>query len=293
MKRNLMLVVNPFSGRGLSKIAIGTIIAKLCENGNIVTSYFAGDLTPDQIVYEYAKYHELVVCVGGDGTLSCVISGLLRSGVSIPVGYIPSGTANDIAATLTLSRDPSAAAQRIINGNPRPLDIGLLHERYFTYIAAFGAFTKASYTTPQNTKRALGHFAYLLEGIADVSAIKPRHIIVEYDGAVIEGDFIFGGVANSLSIAGVVKLDPELVDLADGMFEILLVRKPLILPDFLNIIAGVAGKAYDGDTVKILHASKVKFKFEEKVAWTVDGEDGGSYDEVEIINCHKAVNIIV
>ena len=293
MKRNVMLVVNPFSGRGLSKVALGTILSKLCVHGYIVTTYFAGELTPDQIVCEYAKHHEMVVCVGGDGTLSCVLSGLMRSGVLIPVGYIPSGTANDIATTLTLSRDPATAAQKIIDGNPRPLDIGMLSDRYFTYIAAFGAFTKASYSTPQNTKRAFGHFAYLLEGIADISAITARHIIVEYDGAVIEGDFIFGGVANSLSIAGVVKLDPGLVDLADGMFEILLVRKPLILPDFLNIIASVARKTYDGDTVQMLHASKVKFKFEEKVAWTVDGEDGGMHDEVEIINCHNAVNIIV
>ena len=293
MQRNLMLVVNPFSGRGLSKIAIGTIVAQLCENGAIVTSYFAGKFTPEQLVYEHAKYHELVVCVGGDGTLSSVISGLLRSGITIPIGYIPSGTANDIASTLTLSRDPATAAQTIINGNLRPLDVGLLSERYFTYVAAFGAFTKASYSTPQYTKRTLGHLAYLLEGLSDVSAIKSWHVTVEYDGSVIEGDFIFGGVVNTLSIAGIVKLDPGLVDLADGMFEVLLVRKPIILPDFLNIIASVARKTYDGDTVQILHASKVKFTFQEKVAWTTDGEDGGLHDEVVITNCHKAVNIMV
>ena len=290
---NLMLVVNPFSGRGLSKMAIGTIVSQFCESGYIVTVYFAGELTPDQIVYEYAKHHEQIVCVGGDGTLSSVFSGLLQAGVPIPVGYIPSGTANDIATTFALSRDPAIASQKIICGKQRPLDIGLFCERYFTYIAAFGAFTKVSYATPQNTKRALGHLAYMLGGLADMAAIVSRHIIVEYDGTVIEGDFIFGGVVNSISIAGFVKLNPELVDLADGLFEVLLVRKPLTLPDFLNILAGVSRKTYDGDTIQILHASKVRFTFDEDVAWTVDGEDGGTHTEVEITNCHKAVNIIV
>jgi len=293
MPGNVMLVVNPFSGRGFSKFAIGTVISQFCSNGHIVTVYFAGEKTPEQIIYEYAKYHELVVCVGGDGTFSGVASGLLRSGVQIPVGYIPSGTANDIATTLALSRDPAVAVQKIINGKPQPLDIGQFKDKYFTYIAAFGAFTSVAYSTPQNAKRTFGPLAYMFGGLADVAAIKPQHTVIEYDGAVIEGDFIFGGVTNTTSVAGFVRIAPDLVDLADGMFEILLVKQPVILADFLDILASVAGKTYDGDNVQVLHASKIKFTFNEEVAWTIDGEDGGLHGEVEIINCHKAMNIIV
>jgi len=102
MPGNLMLVVNPFSGRGISKYTMGTVISQFCGGGCVVTVYYAGEKTPEQIVYEYAKYHELVVCVGGDGTFSGIVAGLLRSGVSIPIGYIPAGTANDIATTLSL-----------------------------------------------------------------------------------------------------------------------------------------------------------------------------------------------
>ena len=291
--RNMMLVVNPFSGRGLSRPAIGTIVSQLCGSGYIITAYFAGEFTPEQLVFEYAKYHELVVCVGGDGTLINVISGLLRSGVSIPVGYIPTGTANDVAITLALPRGPAAAAKTIINGKPRQIDIGVFSERYFTYIAAFGAFTDVAYTTPQNAKRALGHFAYILGGLADMGAIKARHTIVEYDGNIVEGDFIFGGVVNSTSIAGFVKLNPESVDLADGMFEVILVRQPLTLASFMDILAGFTMMTYDGDNVRLLHASNVKFTFREDVAWTIDGENGGLHREASITNCRKAVSIIV
>jgi len=288
-----MLIFNPFSGRGISKPAIGTIVSQLCESGYIVTAYFAGEYTPEEIVRKYAGNHELIVCVGGDGTLSSVVSGILGSGMSIPVGYIPMGTANDVASTLALSRTPAAAVKTIINGKPRPIDIGMFYDRYFTYVAAFGAFTGVAYSTPQNAKRALGHFAYILGGLADFAAIKARRTIVEYDGNVIEGDFIFGGVANSTSIAGLVKLDPGHVDLADGLFEVILVRQPVDLAASLDIMAGIATMAYDGDNVQMLHASHVKFTFTEEVAWTIDGENGGMHSEVEIVNSPKAINIIV
>ncbi|MCL2819821.1 MAG: YegS/Rv2252/BmrU family lipid kinase [Oscillospiraceae bacterium] len=292
MTRRMMLIINPHSGRGLSKTALGTIVSKLCDADYSVTVYFSHDETPEELVYTHAEKHDLVVCVGGDGTLSGVISGLLRAGTAIPLGYIPAGTANDVAHTLALSRDPSIAAKKILEGKPVAIDIGRFYERYFTYIAAFGAFTGVSYSTPQSAKRALGPLAYIFGGIADVATIKPRRTIVEYDGKTIEGDFIFGGVTNSTSIAGFIKLNPERVDLSDGEFEIILVKQPVVLADFLDIMSSVTVHTYDGDNVNMLHASNVRFIFEEEVPWTVDGEDGGKHKKVEIINCHKAVKIV-
>jgi len=289
----MMLIINPHSGRGLSKTALGTIVSKLCDADHTVTVYFSHDKTPEELAYEYGEKHDIAVCVGGDGTLSGVISGLLSAKAAIPVGYIPAGTANDVASTLALSRDPSIAALKIINGVPKPLDIGKFHERYFTYIAAFGVFTGVSYSTPQSAKRALGHFAYVLGGLADMAAIKPRRTIVEYDGKKIEGDFIFGGVTNSTSVAGFIKLDSKRVNLADGEFEIILVKQPIVPADFLEIMSSLTVQTYDGDSFQMLHASNVRFTFEEEVAWTVDGEDGGKHKVVEITNCHKAIEIVV
>ena len=290
---NIMLIINPFSGRGLSKSALGTIVSKLCESGRVVTIYFAGELTTGQLAYNYAMDYELTVCVGGDGTLSSVVSGLLRSGAPIPVGYIPTGTANDVATSLALSKDPNIAAQTIIEGSPRPLDIGRFGDEYFTYIAAFGAFTGVAYLTPASAKRALGQFAYVLGGLADVAAIKPTHTVVEYDGGVIEGDFVFGGVANSTCVAGLMKFDDKDVDLADGLFEVILVKQPVGLADFLDILTSIATQSYNGDNIQLVHSSKVAFTFTEPVAWTVDGENGGLHESVEITNCRKAISIIV
>jgi len=308
MNRRMMLIINPHSGRGLTKIALGTIISKLCAANNHVTVHFTNEKNPEELAYEHADKHDLIVCVGGDGTLSGVIAGVMRANASIPVGFIPTGTANDIATTFAQSKYPSIAAQKIIKGTPRAIDIGEFRagglaagqtstdkqpDRYFTYIAAFGAFTGVSYSTPQNAKRALGHFAYVLSGIADMAAIKPRRTIVEHDGNTTEGEFIFGGVTNSTSVGGFIKLNPKLVNLADGEFEILLVKQPVVLADFMDIMSSLTVQTYDGDNFQMLHASKVRFIFEEEVAWTVDGEDGGRHKNVEIKNCHKAVEIVI
>ena len=293
MLRSVMLIVNPYSGRGLSKSALGTIVEQLCKNGHATTVYVAdGDNTPERLVCEYAKHHDLVVCAGGDGTLNAVVSGVLHSGLSIPVGYIPAGTANDVAATLALSRDPSAAVQKILEGRPRPIDIGLFDDRYFTYVAAFGAFTGVAYSTAQSAKRALGHFAYILGGLAEVHAIKAIHTVVEYDGGVIEGDYIFCGVLNSTSVAGLVKIGRKHVDLTDGMFEVILVKRPVGLSDFLDILASIATKKYDGDNVMLFHTSKVMFSLDSDAAWTLDGEDGGRHSTAEIAVCREAIKII-
>jgi len=288
-----MLIVNPFSGRGVSMPALGAIVSQLCAGDNSVTVYTAGKYTPEELVYDNAKYHDQVVCAGGDGTLSAVVSGLMRAGVSIPVGYIPTGTANDVATTLALSRDPGIAARAIINGKPRPLDVGKFDGRYFTYIAAFGAFTGVAYKTPQSAKRALGHLAYILGSFADVSAIAARRTVIEYDGGSIVGDFIFGAVANSTSVAGFVKIDPERVDLSDGMFEVILVKQPIGLRDFLTIIPNILMQNYDGENVLMFRASKARFMFEDQVAWTIDGENGGLHKDAEISNIHEAISIIV
>jgi diacylglycerol kinase family enzyme len=235
----------------------------------------------------------------------------------VPVGYIPSGTANDVAYTLSLASEPTAAAQKIVDGKPRFLDVGKFRGdgvsprfgrvgrivrvvkerrsgfRYFTYIAAFGAFTGVSYMTPQSAKRSLGHFAYILGGLADMTAIKPYRTVVEYDGKTIEGDYIFGSVMNSASVAGFVRIDRELVDLADGLHEVVLIKQPVSVADFFDILATITAQEYSGDNVQMIRASKVRFLFDEPVSWTVDGEDGGSHKSVEIDNCHEAVRIIV
>ena len=294
MKKNILLLVNPNSGRGLSSGKLGDIVYRLALAGYNVTTRFTEKGRVPELAKKNGGKYPLLACVGGDGTLSEAVAGLMELDVKKrPVlGYIPNGTANDMATTLALSSDVAEAVDTILFGETIPLDIGRFNGGYFTYIAAFGAFTSVSYNTSQQAKKALGHFAYVLGGIGELSAIKPRRTIVEYDGGVIDDSFIFGAVTNSTSVAGVVRLNESVVDLSDGKFEVMLIKNPMSIQELFEIMSSLSSRSYDSDNIKLLHTSTVRFTFEEPVPWTRDGENGGEHMSLDISNCPRAITII-
>ena len=232
--------------------------------------------------------------MGGDGTLSETTAGLAQISGAPDLGYIPMGTANDVAASLGLSENAAEAAQTIVTGRPMAMDLGLFNSgSFFTYIAAFGAFTDVSYVTPQQSKQALGHFAYVLEGMKSLPKLPTTHALVEYDKGEIEGDFIFGGVTNSTSLAGLIRLDSSLVELGDGLFEVILVRTPKSIIDLQTAFSEFVNKQYFGSQITILHSRSIRFHFPEPVAWTRDGENGGEHKDVHLENLQHAVHIRV
>lgn len=294
--KSLMFLVNPAAGRSTSAASLGTVIEAFCMAGYHPTVFYTNRQTT-LLTREHAGDYGMLVCLGGDGTLSQTISGLMDIPEEDrpPLGYIPMGTANDVANTLNLPlRKPMAAAQDILNGRPFAYDVGVMNwQDYFTYVAAFGAFTEVSYATDQEMKNALGKAAYILSGLSMVPKLKSYHTRVEYEGGVIEDDFIFGAVSNSTSVAGMIKLDKRVVALSDGKFEMVLVRAPKSVAELTSIVNGVLNQNYDGGAMQIIQSSHAKFFFEESVPWTRDGEDGGSHTYCEIHNLPHAVKLIV
>ena len=294
MQKRLMLIINPAAGRGGYKTGLADILDAFYNGGYLPTVYFtSGPGAATRLVKSEAPDFDNLVCMGGDGTLSEVISGCMTLRDPPLLGYIPMGTANDVASTLNLSRNPLEAAKRIISGTPLPLDVGSFGEtEYFTYIAAFGAFTEVSYKTPQETKHALGQLAYLLEGMSALGRIAHYQTRVEHDNGVIEGDYIFGGVTNSTTVAGLVKLTDHAVDLSDGLFEVVLVKNPKNLKSTNSIISDILTRNYSSKHVSMFKSSNIRFLFDSPVSWTRDGENGGVHTEVLIRNNPSAVKIL-
>ena len=291
----MMLLVNPNAGKGGYKSSLAEILEVFCKNDWEPTVYFTRSAghAPELVMQEAGRY-DMVTCLGGDGTLSEVTAGMMRLTRKLPIGYIPLGTANDVARTLGLSNKPVQAAKNIVAGKPFRFDVGQFGpENFFTYIAAFGAFTEVSYGTPQETKQTLGHLAYMLEGLKSLTKLSSTHAIVEYDDGVLEDDFLFGAVTNSTSIAGLLKLDRDAVNLSDGMFEVLLIKTPQDLTDLNNIISSITLGNFQSRNVRMVKSREVRMMFTEPVAWTRDGEDGGKHRDVMIINRHPGVEIIV
>ena len=298
MKR-MMLLVNPNDGRGGCRPGLGSVLETFCLGGWQPTGFFTR--SPGEapgLVERNAGDYDMVVCLGGDGTLSEVTAGLLRlrdaSGVQKPIGYIPLGTTNDVARTLGLSSRPEKAAKNILDGTPFPYDVGQFGDgEFFTYIAAFGAFTEVSYETPQEVKHALGHLAYMLEALRKLGHITDCHARVEYDGGFTEGNFIFGAVTNSTSVAGLLRLNDQPESLSDGLFKVLLVKKPNDILELSDIVSSILSADFSGPGVSLLESREVRFRFDEPVAWTRDGEDGGHHRDILIRNRHPGVEIIV
>lgn len=297
MKKNLMLIVNPAAGRGGYKQGFAEALKALDDGGMRTTLYFTtarGDAT--ELAAAHSESYDSVVCIGGDGTLSEVMAGLMRlpREKRVPLGYIPMGTANDVATTLSLPKnDTLHAAQRILAGTPHPYDVGGFgEEEYFAYIAAFGAFTEVSYATPQDMKKRLGHLAYVLQGAAALGRVETYNTRVEYDGGVFEGPLVYGSMSNSTSVAGIVKLREEMVGLGDGMSELVLVKDPGNLEQLGALAANVLSQRFDSDKLLILHTRRARFSFEKPVAWTRDGEAGGEYKEIELKNYAAPIEFI-
>lgn len=264
------------------------------NGGYDVDIYFTksrGDAT-DKVVRAAMNY-DIVVCAGGDGTYNEVISGVLKANLNIPVGYIPAGTTNDFASTLGISPILKNSAQKVVLGEPVKLDVGRFGEKYFSYIASFGAFTGSSYKTNQKVKNILGHLAYVLEGIKDLSALKSYKIRIETQAGVIEDDFIFGAVCNSRSIAGIIKLEEDIVNLSDGQFEVILVRMPAQIIELPKMLTALQNGSNENDNVVFIHADKIKIKTPGRLDWSLDGEHAVTTGAVVIENLNHAVSLVL
>ncbi len=291
--RKMLFIVNPCAGTRKANRYLADIIGTFNQAGYEVVTHITqkqGDAAA--VARERAVQADMVVCAGGDGTFNEIITGVLDSGADVPVGYIPCGSTNDFAASLKLSTNLLTAAKEIVEGSPVSYDVGRFAGRYFSYVASFGAFTKASYTTPQSVKNALGHTAYLLEGIQELSQIRTEHIRIELEERVIEDDFLFGAISNSTSVGGILKLDPKQVDMADGRFELLLVRAPKDLLEVHECIQALQKQRYNCAMMTFVNAAKLKVYAAPRMPWTLDGEREEGHAEILVENLHHAIRIM-
>lgn len=294
MKTPLMMIINPAAGKGGFKRSLPDALRLLSDTGYAVSLFFTecrGHAT--ELATQYAGAFPYLLVLGGDGTLAEAIAGLMPLAERPKVGYIPIGTANDVARTIGLPKnDILAGAQHFIGGTPHEFDEGRRDGGYFNYVAAFGAFTEVSYATPQSQKKLLGHLAYVLQGMAALPKLESYNTRVEYDDGVFEGRLVYGSMSNSTSVAGIVRLREEMVCLGDGESELVLVKDPGSVVGFGEIVDSVLSQRFDSDKLLILHTKKAKFTFEKPVAWTRDGEAGGEYSEIELRNYKAPVEMI-
>ncbi|MCL1789328.1 MAG: diacylglycerol kinase family lipid kinase [Oscillospiraceae bacterium] len=299
MTKKLLLIINPNAGKMKANSTLLELVSAFSSKKYEVTVYPTEKKSDaEKKVVKCGKDYDLIVCYGGDGTLSEIVNGIARIDEPPIFSFVPSGTANDFAATVAMPSDISLAVKKIVGGKNHPLDIGkFCHKnqscKYFVYVAAFGLFTSVSYTVPQDIKKAFGHLSYVAEGIKQVIDVPSYKMTVEWGDKVIKDEFVVGLVTNTTSVAGMFKLDKSKVKLDDGEFEILLVRNPGNPILLSKIIVDLSAQKFDPNYVIFERVSKVKFRCDESVAWCLDGENGGIHKNITIENLHRKGTIRV
>lgn len=293
---NLLFIYNPMAGKGQARPKLSGIINAFTRAGCLVTAYptqARGDAR--RMVKELAPKFDRVAVCGGDGTLHEVMAGLmdLPKSARPPVGYIPAGTTNDYARNLGLPRGMEKMATLAATGEPRGVDLGKLGKEHFIYVAAFGVFTDVAYNTPQEAKNALGHLAYVLKGASELHNVKSYRLTIAHDEGVLEGDYLYGMVSNTISVGGLIGLPSDEVALDDGLLEAILVKMPQSVPEFNAAVRALARQEYSQESgVMVLHSSRFRITCAETVPFTADGEFGGEYKKVEISAVHTPVRIV-
>ena len=288
----MLFVYNPKAGKAKIRNKLSDILEVFAREGYELT------VCPTQksghaieLVANRKPDYDLVVCSGGDGTFDEVVSGMMQSSFLTPIGYIPAGSTNDFVGSLSLSNNMVEAAENIVKGTNFACDIGSFNRETFVYIAAFGLFTDVSYETEQEMKNLLGHVAYLLEGMKRLHTLRSYHMKIICDDKVIEDDFMFGMITNSVSVGGFKRITGPNVELDDGLFEVTLIKMPKNPVELNEIMVSLMNSVIGTDLIYCFRTSKLECESEEVIAWTLDGEYGGSHKFVEIENYCKAIEI--
>jgi YegS/Rv2252/BmrU family lipid kinase len=294
--KKMLFIYNPNAGKGVLKPRLSDVLDIFVKAGYELEVYPTQCYKDayKQIVHMKDGY-DMVVCSGGDGTLDEVVTGMMKRAKirRVPIGYIPTGTTNDFATSLHISRDVLEAADNAVHGKPFACDVGTFNHDIFVYVAAFGLFTDVSYQTDQKLKNALGHAAYVLEGVKRLSNIPSYHIKVTSGDLVLEDEFMIGMISNSKSVAGFRNITGKDVQLDDGEFEVTLIKKPKSLLELQEIIASLLIETFNTNYMYTFKTSEIILESKEEIPWTLDGEFGGHHDMVQIMNKRQALEIMI
>ena len=292
--KKMLFVYNPRAGKSQIKNKLADILdvfAAAEYDIHVVPTRKRGDA--EETVAKRESDYDIVVCSGGDGTLDETVTGMMKSGFMTPIGYIPAGSTNDFGGSLQLPKKMVDAALVAATGKDFACDIGTFNDDVFVYIAAFGLFTEVSYETNQDKKNILGHIAYILEGMKHLSGIRSFPMKVSYEDKVIEGDFIFGMITNSVSVGGFKNITGRNVKMDDGVFEVTLIKRPQNPIELNNIMISLLNRDIDTNEMYCFRTKELVLESEEPVAWTLDGENGGAHKKVIIKNICQGMKIRV
>lgn len=294
MSNKVLFIVNPVAGKGREQKRIPEIVKNFENMGfEVKTVYTKVNYSTTEIIGEYGKNFDVAVCCGGDGTLNEAINGIIKQNLNLNLSFIPLGTTNDFAKTLNLCSKKMVELKNIENIKEITIDVGKFNDKYFNYVAAFGAFTEVSYNTPRKLKKVLGRLAYILSAVRGLVKIKAYKIKVKFNNKEVEDKFIYGAISNSKSVGGLKWFSEKEIELSDGKLEMILIKKPKNIVQLIIILVSLLRKKYNNSNFIYEQIQKLEIESNKDIKWTLDGELGGQTKNVEIDIINKRIKYLI
>ncbi|MCP3029785.1 diacylglycerol kinase family lipid kinase [Halobacillus sp. A1] len=273
--KQAMIIVNPSSGK---EEAVDHVekIEKILEGKEytVKTVQTEKELDATQFCQDACSQEfDLVVSLGGDGTLNETINGMVDQEHRPKLGIVPMGTVNDFARALNIPLDPEAAIETLESDLTKKVDIGSFNDRYFVNIVAIGAIAEATSEVSPEQKTRFGPLAYLMEGVKTLASSNAYPLRIEYDDKVWEGDSFLFLAALTKSTAGFEKLSPD-AKVNDGVLHCYVIKNVNMLRVASIVTAVLRGNLKEDKDVEYFQAKKLRVSSSEKLHTNVDGEEG-------------------
>ena len=291
-RKRVLVLINPNSGKKNSKEYVLDALNLFSANNYQMEIYLSQkpmDVT--RYIEENGERFDVVAVFGGDGTLNEATNGLMKLNHKPIISYFPTGTMNDFGTNFGLTNDMKQCANIACAGHIESFDVGKINSRYFNYVAGFGAFCNVSYETKQELKKQIGNMAYIIKALHEIPNLHPYHVKMNLDGKVFEKDLMFGLIINGNRVAGFEMVEQADNTFKDGLFDIILVEHTPNPLELYNYPLGVLHPELNMKYVERYQAKSIIIESQEKLAWTLDGEEGKETLVACVENISQALQI--
>lgn len=291
-RKKVLVLINPNSGKKNSKESVLDALNVFSAN-NYQMEIYLSQKPMDVTCYieENGERFDVVAVFGGDGTLNEATNGLMKLKHKPVISYFPTGTMNDFGTNFGLTNDMKQCANIACVGHIESFDVGKMNSRYFNYVAGFGAFCNVSYETKQELKKQIGNMAYIIKALHEIPNLHPYHVKMNLDGKVFEKDLMFGLIINGNRVAGFEMVEQADNTFKDGLFDIILVEHTPNPLELYNYPLGVLHPELNMKYVERYQTKSIIIESQEKLAWTLDGEEGEETLVARVENISQALQI--
>jgi diacylglycerol kinase (ATP) len=275
--KKVKFIYNPYSGENLILDQLDKVIKIHQDAGYTIVPYRINKEV--DVINAFNDFKEnnyyYVLIAGGDGTIDNVVNAMAKCGISVPIGILPVGTANDFGKFLGMPSDISKACKQILSSEVTPVDLGSINDKYFVNVASTGLFTDVSQKTDVNLKNTIGKLAYYLKGLEELPNFRKLDIKIDSEEMKYEGKMYFMLVFNGQT-AGNFKLATQ-ANVTDGQLDVIIFKAiPIIelIPLFVKVLRG---EHLDSDNVIYFKTNNLYIESYEDIVTDIDGEKGPDF----------------